>query len=878
MHGTLSASPVPSSPMPKRRLALPTVLRLALRELRGGVRGFGIFLACIALGVAAIAGVSSISRSLTEGLAREGRKILGGDMAFSLIHREANAAEVAFFAGRGRVSFVASLRAMAMAGDKDSALGGSASGGPASGGSALVELKAVDAAYPAVGTLVTEPPLNLPDLFAHRDGAYGAAVDPALLARLDLKVGDKVVIGAATIALRASLVSEPDKIANGFGFGPRVLVSQDALRATGLVQPGSLVRWTYRLDLGAAGDAELERIAADAARAFPEAGWEIRSRVNADPRFARNIERFTQFLTLVGLTALLVGGVGVANAVRGFVDRKRASIATLKSLGAPGSQVVALYLTQVMLIAGVGIVIGLVVGAALPFILAGAFGSLLPIPIAPRLAPLELGVAALYGGLAALAFSLAPLGRAHDVPVSGLLRDQVDPERRWPRPRYLALVALSVAALIGLTVVASYDRTIALFFIGAAAGAFGLLRLVAWGLMALARRLPHPRRAAARLALANLHRPGALTPSLVLSLGLGITLLVTLGLVESNLARQLTRTLPERAPSFFFLDIPNSQAQGFDDFLAKAAPGSRIDRVPMMRGRLVALRDMPVAQIKASEQVAWVLDGDRGITYAASVPEGSKIAAGEWWPADYKGPPLVSFARDVAEGLGLQVGDTVTVNVLGRNLTARIANLRQVEWRSLGINFVMVFSPNTFAGAPHTHLATVTFPNGADPARDMALVREAAKAFPAVTSLRVKDALDAVNALVAQLVLAIRGASAIALVSSLLVLAGALAAGHRARLYDAVVLKTLGATRARLIAAYALEYGALGLATAVFGCLAGTLAAYFIVARVMMMPFAPDPGGALAAAALALAATVGLGLLGTWRILGQKPAPYLRNL
>ncbi|WP_414472718.1 ABC transporter permease [Microvirga sp. M2] len=860
MHGTLSA--------PRRRgpaSRLPLLLRLALRELRGGLKGFGIFLACIALGVAAIASVSSLSRSLTEGISREGRRILGGDMAFSLIQREASGPERAFLEGKGRVNVIASMRAMAVAGDK---------------GSGLVEMKAVDSGYPAVGLLETDPPLAPADLFAERNGAYGAAVDPALLARLDLKVGDRVTVGGANVELRARLLSEPDQLAGGIGFGPRLLISQDALRATGLVQPGSLVRWTYRLILPPALSNEegLTRIEAEANRVLPEAGWQIRTRLNADPRFAKNIERFTQFLTLVGLTALLVGGVGVANAVRGFVDRKRASIATLKSLGAPGGQVVMLYLTQVMLIAAVGIGIGLAAGAALPFVVTGLFGQLLPIPIQPIVAVPELGVALLYGVLTAFVFAIAPLGRAHDVPVSGLFRDQIDPERRWPRRRYLAALALSVAALVALAVIAAYDRRIALMFVAAAAGSFLLLRIVAIGIMALARRLPRPRRTAPRLALANIHRPGALTPSLVLSLGLGITLLVTLSLIDSNLTRQLTQSLPERAPSFFFLDIPNQQADTFEGFLKEQAADARIERVPMMRGRLVSLGGRPVSEVKAPEDIAWVLEGDRGITYAKTLPEGSKLVQGEWWPEDYRGKPLVSFDGKIAEGLGLKVGDDIVVNVLGRNIAATIANLREVEWRSLGINFVMVFSPNTFAGAPHTHLATVTFPHGSDAATDARIIRRSAQAFPMVTSVRVKDALEAVNDVVSQLVMAIRGASSIALVASLLVLAGALAAGHRARLYDAVVLKTLGATRARLLSAYALEYGMLGLATAAFGLLAGGIASYFIVTRLMNLSFSLDLSGALLASALAVLVTIGLGLIGTWRILSQKPAQYLRNL
>lgn len=859
MHGTIPAPPR------RRSFAWPLIVRLAFREMRGGFSGFGTFLACIALGVAAIAGVSSISRSLTEGLTREGRKILGGDMAFTLIHREADSAERTFLAGRGEVSSVATMRAMTIAGEK---------------GSALVEVKAVDRAYPAVGNVVTDPARPLQELLAGRDGVSGALADPVLLTRLDLKVGDRLSVGEATFELRATLISEPDKIGTGVGLGPRLLISQESLRATGLLQPGSLVRWTYRLKLPAnvTSDADLERVEVEAKQAFPEAGWGIRSRVNADPRFARNIERFTQFLTLVGLTALLVGGVGVANAVRGFVDRKRDSIATLKSLGAPGGRVVAIYLTQVMLIAGLGIAIGLAVGAALPFALTRAFGHLLPLPIAPTLAPAELGTALLYGVLTALAFAIAPLGRAHDVPVAGLFRDGVDPGRRWPRPRYLVVLAVSLAALVGLSVFAAYDRRIALMFVAAAASAFALLHLVALGIMNLARRLPRPHRAAPRMALANLHRPGALTPSLVLSLGLGITLLVTLALIDANLTKQLTRTLPAQAPSFFFLDIPNAEAQRFDAFLNEQARDAKIERVPMMRGRLVTLKGIPVEQIRAQEQVSWVLDGDRGITYAAEVPEGSRVVAGEWWPADYKGKPLVSFEREVAAGLALNVGDEIVVNVLGRNIVAGIANLRQVEWRTLGINFVMVFSPNTFAGAPHTHLATATFPHGAGIAREATILKETAKEFPLVTSVRVKDALEAVNDIVSQLVTAIRGASSIALAASLFVLAGALAAGHRARLYDAVVLKTLGATRTRLIGVYALEYGALGLATAVFGLIAGTTAAWFIVTRLMHMEFALELTGALVAAGLAVVAAVGLGLIGTMRILGQKPAPYLRNL
>jgi putative ABC transport system permease protein len=842
----------------------PNPLRFALRELRGGLRGFAVFIACIALGVMAIAGVGSFARSLTDGLAREGRVILGGDLSFSLTHREASAAERAFLDRQGRVSSAATMRAMTRTSD---------------GRLALVELKAVDVAYPLYGRVALEPDIPLAAALAPRNGAFGAAVDASLLARLDLKPGARLTIGGATIELAAVIKSEPDKLAAGIAFGPRVIISDAALRATGLLQPGSLVRWHYRLSVGDGSDRAAAAAIAEAGRQMPDSGWEIRTRTNASPALERNVERFTQYLTLVGLTALLVGGVGVANAVKSHLDRKRDVIATLKSLGATGGRVFAIYLTQVTLLAMVGAAIGLAVGAALPFGIAVAFGAIMPLPVAPALHGSELALALVYGLLTALAFALWPLGRAHDVPVSALFRDEVARERRWPRRRYVAATVAVVALLAGLAVWLAYDRKIAAIFVAAAAAVFVTLHLVAMGLMAVARRLPHTRATSLRMAIANIHRPGALTPTIVLSLGLGLALLVTVIEIDGNLRRQFMAALPDKAPSFFFVDIQSADAERFDAFLRERAPGATIERVPMLRGRIVSAAGTKAEDIKAAPNVSWVLQSDRGITYTAEVPPGSRLAEGTWWGAGYQGPPLVSFEKKVADGLRLKLGDPIVVNVLGRNIEARVANLRSVDWQSLGINFVLVFSPGTFAGAPHTHIATLTYPGGGGSiVEETALIKAVADAFPNVTTVRVKDALDAVGGIVTNLVLAIRGASIVALVAAVLVLGGALAAGHRHRVYDAVVLKTLGATRRRLIAAYGLEYLLLGAATALFGVAAGSIAAWLVVTDVMNLSFSWLPGPAAAAAFGALLVTVAFGLIGTFTALGHKPAPVLRNL
>ena len=838
--------------------------RLAWREFRGGLRGFGVFIACIALGVLAIAGVGSVAASLADGVASAGQAILGGDLAFTLIQREANDAERAFFDRRGTQSVIAMTRAMARTAD---------------GRSTLVEVKAVDTAYPLFGVVATDPPLPLPALFAPTNGAFGAAVDPALLSRLDLKIGDRITIGNATIELRAALTSEPDRLAGGIGFGPRLLIGEAALHASTLIQPGSLVRWLYRLRLPSdTTDAAVAAVEKEAQAAFPDAGWEIRTRSKASPQLDRNVERFTQFLTLVGLTTLLVGGVGVANAVTAHLTRKRDAIATMKALGASGGTVFAIYCGQMLLVALFASIAGAVLGAALPYIIAWLFGAIIPLPVAPSLHPDALVLSVVYGALTALAFALWPLGRAHDISVSQLFRDEVARERRWPRRRYIVATVAVVAVLATLAILTTYDHRIAAIFVASAVGVLAALRLVALATMAIARRLPRARSAIARLAIANIHRPGSLTPTVVISLGLGLALLVTLIELNENLHRQFTAALPEKAPSFFFLGIPAADGAGFDAFIREHAPASTLERVPMLRGRIIAANGTKAEDLKPAAASRWVLQGDRGITFASAVPAGSRIVDGQWWAADYSGEPLVSLESRTAHDLDLGIGQSITVNVLGRNVTARIANLREVDWENLGINFVLVFSPGTFAGAPHSDIATLTFADGGTTKEETAVIKALAGAYPTVSAVYVKDALSAFDGIINKLVLALGGASSLTLIAAALVLGGALAAGQRFRIYDAVVLKTYGATRAQLIAAFALEYLGIGLVTVLFGVAMGTLAAGLIVTRAMEFPFAFFHGQAAAAALAALAVTLALGLAGTLTALGRKPAEVLRSL
>ena len=865
----------PKAQTEARGADLSLAFRFALRELRRGLSGFGVFVACIALGVAAIVGVNAVALSITEGVSDRGKEILGGDINFGTLSRPLAPDERRFVEGLGRTSQSVTMRAMSRTLDN--------------GEQVLVEAKAVDAAYPLSGELVTEPPLDAARLAA----SGGVAVDPILLARLGVKLGDRIAVGRADFPIVATIVAEPDRASHGLLFGPRVMMGPAQLEAAGLVQPGSLVLYKNRVDLaGPNGEASAEAIDAvfDEAKArFPEAGWRLESRTNAAPALKRSVDRFAQFLTLVGLTSLIVGGVGVANATRAYLDGKRSVIATFKGLGAPAMFVFAVYLIQILMIAAVGVAFGLLLGSLMQPVAVWALAGVIPVAPGSAFQPSALAAGLAYGFLTALAFALWPLGRARDVPATDLFRSGGREDAGWPRPVFVAATGLVLLALAALAILQAQDSRTAWIFVGAVVFAFALLRGVSWVVQWAARRVRHVRSTPLRMAIGNIHRPGALTTPVVLSLGLGLALLVALAQIDGNLRNQLQQGLPDDAPEFFFIDIQSGEYDRFAAFLRERHANAEIVATPMLRGRITELDGVPAQDADVAESGEWVLRGDRGVTYGDEKPENATLAEGEWWPEGHSGEPLVSFAAEEAGEIGIGVGDTITVNVLGRDITARVANLRNVEWESFGMNFLMVFSANTFAGAPHQYLATLNLPSQGGAAlagpeteaiaeRDAAVLRAVTSEFPTVTAVRVRDVLGEVNKLIVQLGTGIRAAAAIALIASILVLAGALAAGNRARTHDAVVLKTLGATRRTLIGTYVLEYSLLGLATAVFALFAGTIAAWFVLTQIMQLNYMFLPAIALVTIALALVFTVGVGLLGTWRVLGQKPAGVLREL
>jgi putative ABC transport system permease protein len=729
--------------------------------------------------------------------------------------------------------------------------------------SVLVELKGVDEAWPLFGAFRAEPGV--------RPRGGQVAVAPELAGRLGAKVGDRIRIGAAELEIAGLIGEEPDRVGQGFTLGSTALVDRAGLAATGLVQPGSLYTSAYRLRLPPGRDPR--KVAERLKKSFGATGFQVQDRTNGAPGTRRFIERLGQFLTLVGLAALIVAGIGVGNGVASYLDSKRGTIATLKLLGATSRTLFLSYLAQVGLVAAGATVAGLAAGALVPAAVVAVAGDALPVP--PRLSlywPPLLASAA-YGLLIAAVFALVPLARARTVPAATLFRGDLEPLRR-PGWAVLLVVLAAAAAIAGLAVGTAREPAFAAGFIASALGLVLLLTLLGWLIRWTASRLPRPKHPVFRIALANLHRPGAQTGRLVVALGLGLTLFTALAVIESNLAGQIRSTIPARAPSFFMLDIPVEEIGRFRALAGRAAPGASLVTIPSLRGSVVAVGGRRVADMTELPPDAWFLRGDRGLTYSATLPEGSRIVAGRWWPADYAGPPLVSLDVAAARAVGLKVGDSIIVSVLGREIEARIASLREINWDTMGFNFVIVFAPGTLEAAPHSFMATIAMPE----AQERPFARAVSSAFPSVSAIRVKEVVETVGTMLSQLAAAVRAAASVAILAGIAVLVGALAASRRARTYDSVVLKMLGATRGRILAAQAAEFAALALVVSLVALALGSAAGWWVVVRIFELDWAPDWGTVAGTLALGAFVTLALGLLGSLPALAARPARALRAL
>jgi putative ABC transport system permease protein len=840
-------------------MSLATSARFARRELRGGLKGFRIFLACLALGVAAIAAVGSVRSGIEAGLTREGAALLGGDAELDFTYRFATQAEQDWINSIAtEVSEIADFRSMAVVDRPDGAERG------------LTQIKAVDDAYPLIGSVALSPDIPLSDALGDRNGRPGAVMERALIDRLGLAVGDTFRLGTQEFILSATLDREPDSAAGGFALGPRTIVLRTSLANAELLAPGTLFSSKYRLRLPEGTDlAQLEN---DARARFENSGLRWTDARNGAPGVSEFVDRLGAFLVLVGLSGLAVGGVGVSAAVRAYLADKTSVIATLRTLGAERSTIFQTYFIQIGALSLLGISIGLALGALIPIALAPIIEARLPIPAAFTFYPKPLAEAAIYGLLTAFVFTLWPLARAEDVRAATLFRDALGSSRMSPAPRYLLWIGLGLAALVGLAGLFSGTWRLTLWTAGGIAFALALLALAAVGIRWIARRAA-PRtkgRPALRWALGAISGTREGAASVVLSLGLGLSVLAAVGQIDGNLRNAISGNLPDIAPSYFFVDIQRDQMAGYTERLQSDPAVTRIDSAPMLRGVVTLINGIPAREVAGDH---WVITGDRGVTYAELPSENTRITAGAWWPADYTGDPQISFAAEEAEEMGLSLGDTLTINILGRDITGTITSFREVDFSTAGIGFILTMNPAALQGAPHTYISTVY----ADAAAETQILRDIANAYPNVTAIRVKDAIDRVSDVLAGLAAATSYGAGATLLTGFLVLIGAAAAGTQARTYEAAVLKTLGASRRRILLSFAMRAALLGMAAGVVALGAGIAGGWAVSAYVMNTDFTVIWPSALAIITGGVLATLLAGLAFAWGPLAARPAQVLRG-
>ena len=831
-------------------MSLRVAVRIARREMRGGLRGFRVLLACLILGVAAIAAVGSVRGAIEAGLAREGASILGGDAEIGLTYRFATPSERAWIDAQSTArSEIAEFRSMAATADGEDR--------------ALTQVKAVDSAYPLVGAVTLTPAMPLD----HALAGNGAVMERDLIERLGLRVGDSFTLGEQSFTLRAELTRVPD--ATGFALGPTTIVLRTALEGSGLLTSGSLFESKYRLVLPAGAD--LDRLKTDADEAIGE-GYRWQDARNGAPGVSRFVERLGAFLALVGLAGLVVGGVGMSAALRAYMERKTATIATLKTLGAERRVIFLTYLLQIGVLALLGIAVGLMLGALAPFGLAPFAEGRLPVPLELALYPAALGEAAIYGLLVTAIFTLPALARAQGMRAAALYREESLGVSGLPSAGWLAITGVLVALLVAVACWFTGSIRLALGAAAGIGGAFAILVAAAFALRRLARGLSHLSivrgRPILRLALGAVGGPGGETLSVMLSLGLGLSVLAAVGQTDANLRAAIQQDLPDVAPSYYVVDIQSDQIDSFTAQVTEAQGVSRLERAPMLRGVITRINDRPAEEVSDH----WVVRGDRGITYSATPPDNTKVTAGTWWAADYEGPPQISFSAEEAEEMGLALGDSLTINVLGRDITGEITSFREVDFSGAGMGFVLSMSPNALAGAPHTFIATIYADEGAG----APLIRTLTREMPNITAISVRDAIARVAEILTGIAAATALGAAVTLITGAVVLIGAAAAGDGPRRYESAVLKTLGASRAQVLTTLALRAAIVGVLAGIVAILAGGLGAWAVLHFVMEAEFTFQPLAALGVVAAGLALTMLTSLGFALRALAVKPARLLR--
>ncbi|MGD9852774.1 MAG: ABC transporter permease [Nitrospirales bacterium] len=877
-------------------------MKLAWRETKSSWSRFLFLFLCMGLGVGAIVAVDLFAAAVERSILGDARALQGGDVEISSRRSFTKEAQslIETLPNRGfSISHVTELTGMASV---------AASNPDQFPTSQLVEIKAIDPAYPLYGAVTVSPDHDWKSLLAERTTGclsypcFGTVVQEALLFRLRLQVGHQIHIGESQFTIMGILKKEPDQVANAFSLGPRILISRGALTATGLVKPGSRVHQRIRLKVPES--YPLPALVGELRGRLAKEGVQVSSFQETQPRLRRFLEQLSLYLGLLSLTILLVGGIGVACTIQGFLAQKTANIATLKTLGADSTQVAGIYLTQCLLLGGIGSGLGGLLGIALFQVIPWVFADLLPPNFSPTFSWLPVLKGMAVGTVATVIFSLWPLLSIRHISPALIFRQAVEQVsirteaiswfgkiRRMSRnvlnDRLRNLIGtLIVISLTILAIRQARSFSLGIFFSGAFLTAIGTLMAGTRCLYWLLPRMPIPQRFLLRHSTKNLLRPGNFTRAMTLAIGLGVMLMTALFTIQQALLDFIGNQIPTKAPSFFFIDIQPDQQEQFEQILKQHVPDSPHTLVPVVRSRLLSINGKDIhPEEHKNQRNGWYFTREYVLTALATLPQDNVLTQGTWWgakspvtPVEQNGQgktshPLVSVEEDAAQNLGLSLGSIFTLDIQGVPLTAEVASIRKVDWGSFSMNFFMIFEPSALEGAPFTSIATARIPKTEEQTLQQAIV----DAMPNVTAIHVGDILDNITRIFQQLATGIRSLALLCVITGALVMMAAISINRYRRLQELAILKAIGGTRFLLVGSLGIEFGLIGGFAGLLGLSLGALLSWAIVHFFFDLPWNIDLSFFAVGWWITVAGAVLTGLLGTYRLLGFPPLPILRQ-
>jgi len=794
-------------------------LKLSLRELKGSFNEFKIVMISIFLGVFIITAVGSLSKNLKHEINNKSSELLGGDFELSTTYQEFPIKIKEWLEKNGKTSLIVELRTM-LTSNQSVGLK-----------RRIVELKAVDQNWPLKGVPIIVPnkSINKSLKMNNNNNNNGALIDASLQKQLEIKVGDVLQLGKTKIQINGIIKKEPDRMFSFATFGSRLLISNATLKASGLVIPGSLVKYKIKFI------PNNKNIDLSFLNKFVQGtNISIKNIKNSTNNFNSFIDKTSLFISLVGLITLLISGVGISNGVKGYLIKKIKNIAIFKALGAQNSIVFKIYFFQIIFIFLISIIPALIAGISIPFLLKTLISDSFLSTFEPFIFWEPIIISFLFGLIVCILFTIIPISKTYEIKPIQLLRLSAHHSLNNYSKKISALLLILIFALCFLIFKLTNDIKLSVYIFGVVLISFLILKGMTNLFFLSFRKLKFKIGSLLEMARKSLIRPDTFAKSIVISFSIGLALLITLNIIEESLEHKIANTINKQAPNYFLIDIQPNQINQVKALTAEFIGEDSLNAQPMLRGRVTAINNLKVENLKINKDVNWVLKRDRAFSWSNKIPKNVNIISGEWWPNDYTGPLLLSIGDKVAKGLNVKIGDKIQFNILGRNFEAEIFNTREIIWQNMDINFIFILSKNKIQNAPHSWIATTTNTN-----KEMnnALIEKIVSNFSNISSVSVEETYVAIKSILNLLITIVNSIAFITLLSGVIVLAGILNVSKKDKLYEVAIFKILGARPKKIIFLWLQEFLIIGLMASLISILIGMSVSFILVTYIFQIDY-----------------------------------------